>query len=359
MFIVLHDPRREHAPSPTHPPSALQAPSPTDTRTAPNAQTQTPPPVPTHAPIRAAFFYPWYPETWYADQAHTPSAGLYNSSDATTLRRQVREARYAHLDAFISSWWGIGQPTDRRLPMLLDAAKAQGFHIAPYYEPEGTTNPTIAAIKHDLAHLESLAATYGNTWLRVNGKPVIFVYNTNDKTCAISRKWHDAAPNWYVSLKVFDGYRTCPIQPDSWHQYVPSQPIDEQLPYSVGISPGFQLHGTSPASAATPPVSRTASPPWWRRRPRGNSSSASTNGAKAPPSSPHRTGPRRLETAHTSMHSTTAFPDRIDSRSSTTRPPRLLAIDRLVPCLPVASTPVRNAPNAAQQPFGLSVASAR
>src|SRR6478672_7639355 len=233
-------------------PAAQQVPSPTDTRTAPHVRTTPHAPTPTgaaiplHTPIRAAFYYPWYPETWYADQAHTPSAGLYNSSDATTLRRQVREAQYAHLDAFISSWWGLGQPTDQRLPRLLDAAKAQGFHIAPYYEPEGTSDPTVGAIKHDLAHLESLAAAYGNTWLRVNGKPVIFVYNTNDRTCAISRKWHDAAPNWYVSLKVFNGYRTCPIQPDSWHQYVPSQSIDEQLPYSVGISPGFQHHGASP-----------------------------------------------------------------------------------------------------------------
>ena len=239
-------PAAQHAPTAPHAPTALHAPRPTHAPAAPHARTPTGAAIPLHPPIRAAFYYPWYPETWYADQAHPPSAGLYNSSDPATLRRQVREARYAHLDAFIASWWGVGQLTDRRLPLLLDAAKAQGFHVAPYYEPEGTTNPTVATIKHDLAHLESLAASSGDTWLRVNGKPVIFVYNTNDTTCAITRKWHDAAPNWYINLKVFDGYRSCPIQPDSWHQYVPSQPIDEQLPYAAGISPGFQLHGDSP-----------------------------------------------------------------------------------------------------------------
>ena len=361
LFIVLHDPRRAARTEPNAPTERPAGSEPDGHSDRADAQTQTPPPVPTHAPIRAAFFYPWYPETWYADQAHTPSAGLYNSSDATTLRRQVREARYAHLDAFISSWWGIGQPTDRRLPMLLDAAKAQGFHIAPYYEPEGTTNPTIAAIKHDLAHFESLAATYGNTWLRVNGKPVIFVYNTNDKTCAISRKWHDAAPNWYVSLKVFSGYRTCPIQPDSWHQYVPSLPIDEQLPYSVRISPGFQLHGTAPRLSRDPARFEDSI----RRHGGVEGHVATRHQLQRMGRRHHRRALSGLAvrlrgTAHTSMHSTTAFPDRTDFTQSSDvirRPHRVFwrSIDWYLAC--PWPTPERNAPS--RLAVGLSVASAR
>ena len=36
-----------------------------------------PPPFNSSGPIRAAFYYPWFPETWYTDEAHFPSAGEY------------------------------------------------------------------------------------------------------------------------------------------------------------------------------------------------------------------------------------------------------------------------------------------
>ena len=211
-----------------------------------------PPPFDPSGPIRAAFYYPWFPETWHADEAHYPTAGEYHSSDPATLRRQITQAQYAGLDAFISSWWGVGTLTDQRLPLLLDAARAQGFRIAPYYEPEGIADPSVATIKADLAHLKSMADRYGDTWLRVNGKPVIFVYNANDSSCGLSQKWKDAAANWYVNLKVFEGYRSCSAQPDSWHQYGPTTAIDNQLPYSSTISPGFQLHGTAERLARNP-----------------------------------------------------------------------------------------------------------
>src|SRR3954463_3658267 len=79
------------------------------------------------APLRAAFYYPWFPEAW--DQRgidpftrFTPSAGFYGD-DAATLRRQVRELRYGRIDAAIASWWGRGSRTDGRMPALLRAAR--------------------------------------------------------------------------------------------------------------------------------------------------------------------------------------------------------------------------------------------
>ena len=37
------------------------------------------------APIRAAFYYPWFGETWYANDRYTPSLGKYSSDDPATL----------------------------------------------------------------------------------------------------------------------------------------------------------------------------------------------------------------------------------------------------------------------------------
>jgi len=44
---------------------------------------------------------------------------LYNSSDATTIARQVTEAADAGISGFISSWWGQGDQTDKNFAMLL------------------------------------------------------------------------------------------------------------------------------------------------------------------------------------------------------------------------------------------------
>lgn len=213
-----------------------------------------PSPAAVATPIKAAFYYPWFPETRNANDLYAPSLGPYDSSNRTILATHVSEAKYGGLDAFISSWWGPGTKTDARLPLLLDAAKAQDFHVAAYYEPEGTTDPTVEKIQQDLVRLKALADQYGDTWLRANGKPVLFVYNANDLTCAISDKWKQAAPDWYLNLKVFAGYRNCPTQPDSWHQYAPTTALDKQLPYAATVSPGYWLHGTTAPRLARDPA---------------------------------------------------------------------------------------------------------
>src|SRR4051812_6994301 len=68
------------------------------------------------APIRLAFYYPWFPETWGSlsppDTHYHPSAGFYSSDDANVIKQHVTAMQYAHLDAAISSWWGQGQHSE-------------------------------------------------------------------------------------------------------------------------------------------------------------------------------------------------------------------------------------------------------
>lgn len=193
-------------------------------------------------PIRAAFYYNWFPETWHAGTQpdhQTPSLGRYDSGDSTVLAAQISQARYAGLDAFISGWWGIGHRTDVRLPKLLAAAQAQGFHVTIYHEPEGIRNPTVAELQQHLAHLKRLADQYPAAWLRVGGRPVIFVYNTGDTDCSTANRWVQASAGWYINLKVFPGFRNCVSQPASWHQYGPRSPEHSFPPDSFTVSPGY------------------------------------------------------------------------------------------------------------------------
>lgn len=158
--------------------------------------------------------------------------------------------RYAHLDAAIVSWWGRGSRSDARLPRLL-AAAPRGFHWSVYYEQEGLTDPSPAAIRRDLLYLRRRAASSPG-YLRIRGRFVVFVYAQPSDGCEMARRWKAAnTVGAYVVLKVFPGYRACPAQPEGWHQYSPDQPQDDQRPYSFSISPGFFK-----ANEATPRLPR-------------------------------------------------------------------------------------------------------
>ena len=200
------------------------------------------PPVPSEVgwPVRAAFYYPWFPEGEHWATRYTPSLGKYDSSNPRVLATHVAQARYAGLDAFIASYWGRGTPTARRLPLLLDAAAQQSFHIAAYYEPESLpTPPSNALLSEDFHSLYQLTAH--PSWLRVAGRPVMFIYNIGpEASCTAVRRILAASEGrFYLNLKVFPGYRNCPDQPDSWHQYVPATGFDQQASHSATVSPGF------------------------------------------------------------------------------------------------------------------------
>jgi hypothetical protein len=141
------------------------------------------------------------------------------------------------IQAGIASWWGQGTPTDGRVPLLLSSAGS--FRWSLYYESEGSGDPSIATISADLAYIDSHYARQPG-YLRVGGKPVIFVYADAVDGCAMADRWNAANTlGFYVVLKVFSGYRTCASQPSSWHQYAPASAEDRQRGYSFSISPGF------------------------------------------------------------------------------------------------------------------------
>ena len=233
------------------------------TTTTPPTTTTTPPsttsPTSLTPPLRGAFYYPWYPETWTVGGAYphfTPALGYYDSSAGSVVDQHVRALDYARVNVAIASWWGAGSHSEStRIPLLLDRTAALGSPLrwSVYYEKEGSGNPTVTEIQSDLAYLKANYAGT-STWAYVQGKPVIFVWNANDSTCEVADRWKQAAAGqWYVVLKVFSGYRTCASQPDSWHQYAPAVARDAQSGYSFSVSPGFwKANETTPRLARDP-----------------------------------------------------------------------------------------------------------
>lgn len=212
--------------------------------------------------IRAAFYYPWFPETWAAPNGGTftnysPTAGLYDSGQLATMARQVDELVYARVDVAISSWWGPGTPTAARFERILTATTTRRIQWAIYYEREGYADPSATDIVNELRPLVTTHAT--NTRLfRLGGQFVVFVYAGPNDNCAMASRWVSAADQLgiYIVLKVFGGYRQCASQPDAWHQYAPAAAKDSQLPWSYSVSPGFWLYGEGVRLARDPAAFR-------------------------------------------------------------------------------------------------------
>jgi hypothetical protein len=228
-------------------------------------------PVALTGTIRAAFYYPWFPQTWGRDPQnpftnYAPTRGHY-STDLSTVRAQIADMQYARVSVGLASWFGRGSNTNAHWPALFRAARGTGFKWAPYYEPEGTSDPKPAAIAADLHYLRT---TYGGSALAMlpRRRMPVFVYNADDLDtahgCATVTRWKQAkrllqqqwAERVYVDLKVFPGYVTCAGRAsiDGWHQYGPASAVQDfsHAPRngSFAISPGFwkagNAYGTAP-----------------------------------------------------------------------------------------------------------------
>ena len=273
---IATDPVRSTATStliPAITPTATSTPSPFPTATATTGPGTPLPPSPTAAnvnwrvylpvvinpldsqpgfPVRAAFYYPWFPQAWrqssiYPFTHYTPTLGFYDGSEASLILKHLDAMQYAHIQAGIASWWGVNLHTDLRFARILSTTTANNntFRWGLYYEKESTGDPTVTEIQSDLAYIKTHYSRDQSFW-RINGRFVIFVYASGSDNCDMAKRWKQASAgmNAYVVLKVFSGYALCLDQPENWHQYGPVTPTDQQANHSFTISPGFWLKGS-------------------------------------------------------------------------------------------------------------------
>jgi hypothetical protein len=215
----------------------------------------TPAPVPTapplasgsqpSLPVRAAFYYPWFPEAWTQQGVdpftkYHPSLGFYDSSASATIRQHIQAMQYGGIKVGISSWWGVGTGSDNRIPTILASTAGTSFRWGLYYEQEAQGDPAVSQIASDLRYIRDHYAA-DPSFFKVGGRFVVFVYTDGADACAMATRWSqaNAGINAYVVLKVFSGFKTCAAQPAGWHQYAPAQAADSQIGYSYSIGPGF------------------------------------------------------------------------------------------------------------------------
>ena len=195
-------------------------------------------------PVRGAFYYAWYPETWRVSSGaltkFKPDLGYYNSGDPSVVTSHIKSLDYGNINVGIISWWGQSSGLDKsRITLLLNTTSLLKSTLkwAVYYEDEMKLNPSVEQIKSDLLYLLTWYAWHPS-YAHINGKPVIFIYN--DGGCDVMKRWITATNGeWYVVPKVFSKFYDCGYQPDAWHQYGPASSFLRHEGYSVSISPGF------------------------------------------------------------------------------------------------------------------------
>ena len=136
-----------------------------------------------HTPVYA-YFYQWFERgSWDRAKQDFPLAGRYSSDDPHVLRDQVRQARSAGIDGFLTSWKDT--PTlDRRLNLLLDIAKSEHFDVGVVYEAlDFQRQPLpITTVRADMVHLatnwkKDLSSSYF-------GRPVVIWTGTDQYSVA-------------------------------------------------------------------------------------------------------------------------------------------------------------------------------
>ncbi len=216
-------------------------PAPTPVPTAPPLPTSSQPSL----PVRAAFYYPWFPEAWKQQgmnpfTKYNPSLGFYDSSASATIRQHIEAMQYGGIKVGISSWWGVGTRSDNRVPTILASTAGSSFRWSLYYEQESQGDPAVSQIASDLRYIRDHYAV-DPSFFKVGGRFVVFVYTDGADACAMATRWSqaNAGINAYIVLKVFSGFKTCAAQPAGWHQYAPAKAADSQSGYSYAISPAF------------------------------------------------------------------------------------------------------------------------
>jgi glycoprotein endo-alpha-1,2-mannosidase len=140
-----------------------------------------------------AFYYPWYGLSDQGDHgnhwgriqaakhetANTlqfPAMGAYSSYNRAVVDSHIDLAKSNGITGFIASWWGQKSYEDHGVSVALQSAEQKKFKISVFWEKEPGKGPE--QITHAVDDLVYLVAHFGtnSAFLKVGGKPVIFVY---------------------------------------------------------------------------------------------------------------------------------------------------------------------------------------
>ncbi len=134
------------------------------------------------------YYYPWHHHDFHGRQylrehlvpQQVPTLGEYDDRDPAVIAQHLSWCEEAGIDFWVASWWGPGSVEDVTLrDHILGHPSLGDMKIALFYETQGRTN-NYTDYSNLYPDMLQIAANYFDhpNYLRVNGRPVLFVYLT-------------------------------------------------------------------------------------------------------------------------------------------------------------------------------------
>jgi hypothetical protein len=238
----------------------------------------------------AVFYYPWYGganstidkyrhwKSGYNGATHNPpttyysywlpdvsgvvtndaAIRLYDSFDQAVVKRQMDFIKQAHIECVIWSWFGKDTYSDKAMAAFWNSPNnPAGLKHCIYYERRWDSTVTEQKVLDDINYVKTKYAV-GDKYMKVNGKPVVFVYNIKpptDTLLNLAKKWKVVRDKTgiHTNLKEFPGWQDNRSLADCWHQYTPTVNYYKTVStsgnskYSSFVSPGFWKKGQTDA----------------------------------------------------------------------------------------------------------------
>jgi glycoprotein endo-alpha-1,2-mannosidase len=149
-----------------------------------------------------AYYYPWYNNNifhngsdpignnttvFHLNPQITPQLGWYNQHNASVISQHYKWARYAGIDFFITSYWGMGSDEDNTIRnYMFDNPDRGDIKLAVFLEPRITPTGNSITAADVTNQTNYLCDNYFNRpgYMRIDNKPVIFIYITRAMTDA-------------------------------------------------------------------------------------------------------------------------------------------------------------------------------
>ncbi len=107
--------------------------------------------------------------------AHFPENDVYDSTNVETIRRHLKLAQEAGINAFIVSWWGKDTHEEKNLLAMMDVIEKEKFPVRVSVYIEAIPDEKSENILPLLQYINKMF-TQRKSYLRYDGKPVVFVY---------------------------------------------------------------------------------------------------------------------------------------------------------------------------------------
>ncbi|MCB1125681.1 MAG: hypothetical protein KDM81_04240 [Verrucomicrobiae bacterium] len=176
-------------------------------------------------PVVGVYYYPWYRggREWrqvmrqHLQPPQQPKLGRYRSDDPDVIGDHIAQSLQGGIDFWAVSWWGPDTQTDVNFrDAILPHPDSGKLKYAVLYEATGRMGRFASPdYQHWIPDLTYLQERYFNlpSYLRINGKPVVFVYLTREyfrnKGAEALKETRERFPDLYlVGDDVFGaGYR--------------------------------------------------------------------------------------------------------------------------------------------------------